>query len=174
METPVVVVFVTSLTSVGIAIWSLATAHIARAKVLEVEEIAKRSEQIRVKATEAVGKIMESLVDYTIRLETAIDLIHVQGGLSEKDIPEVMGPMVESMTMMRRCVLENAMYLKTEIVKSVDSLASCNDLSPDVLKSRLNEARQLHTDIVTLFQEQFYLMPTTPRRRKLRPRITNR
>jgi hypothetical protein len=169
METPVVVVFVTSLTSVGIAIWSLATAHIARAKVLEVEEIAKRSEQIRVKATEAIEKVMESLVNYTIHLETAIVNIQLTGKLSENDIPNVMAPASESMKMMRQCVLKNAMYLRTKIVESVCSLASDTDLSPNRLESRLNKARQLHTDIVTLFQEQLYLMPTTPRQGILPP-----
>ena len=164
METPIAVALISSTTSVALAVWSLMTARTAKSRALEAEEMAKRSELVRVKGLDAGAAILRSLTEFMIGAETAIQLIRLSGGLFEEDA-QAMGALqvaAQQYLSMRRCVSENAIYLADEITGAVDALVSNVNLSPEVLPARLREARDLHASLVLAFRN-IYLSDATVR-----------
>ena len=170
MDTPVAVSLISSGTSAALAIWSLVTARIAKASALEAEEMAKRSEQVRAKGLDAGTTILKSLVEFMISADTAIDLIKLKGGLFEEDIGTVQAA-AKAHSAMRRCVLENAIYLTPNIMDAVGTLVANPNLSPDALPERLKEARNLHASLVSLFREA-YLSEVTARPHNMALQLT--
>jgi hypothetical protein len=170
MDTPVIVALVSSATSAAVAVCSLMTVRMAKARALEAEELAKRSEQVRVKGLDAGAMVLMSLAEFMIGAETAIALIKLRGELFEEDLGAV-GSAALAHSAMRRCVLENAIYLTGEIVSAVESLVSNTDLSPDALPTRLDETRRLHSSLVSQFRE-VYLSEVTVRPHNLALQLT--
>lgn len=158
MDKTIIVVLIVSGTSIVLAIWGLITAKLARRKAIEAEEYGKRTEQIRIKATEAGSKIMEAVADYIIGVESALWHIDMQSGIPKSDTVKVFGPIIQSAVAMRRCALSNAIYLTDEIIKNVELLATQNNIDINLLQDRLDEAHQLHTSLVRQFQK-VYLNP---------------
>lgn len=160
MEVPVIVALIGSATSIVMAVWSLVTAQSARRRAVEAEEFGKRSEQIRIKATEAAATVMSAVTDYMLSIESIMWLIENQGGMTESTTLDAVKPVVDSSVAMRRCVLENAIYLTKEIVDAVEKLAKKTEIDFNLksLSSRLCETQQLHDSLSKEFRN-LYLDP---------------
>jgi hypothetical protein len=172
MQTAIEVAIITSATSVALAIWSLVTARTAKSMALEAEEMAKRSELVRVKGLDAGTAILKSLTEFIIATETAIQLISLEGGLFE-DSP-AMGKVqaaAQQHAALRRCILENAIYLATEIRGAVDAFVANVNLSPGALAARLKEACDRHASLALTFR-RVYLSETTVRLHNMTVQLT--
>jgi hypothetical protein len=153
---PIVVAIISSATSVALAIWSLMTARTAKSKALEAEEMAKQSELVRVKGLEAGAAILRSLTEFIIAVDTAVDLIRLQGGLAENS--PALGSVEAaalSFAALRRCILENQIYLTAEITGAVNEFVKNRDLSPRTLPARLKEALDLHHSLALTFRRVY-------------------
>ena len=172
LETPVIVALLGSATSVGLAIWSLVTARVAKARALEAEELSKRTEHIRIKALDAGASVLKALTEYRISIETAAKLVELRGGyLVDDDMPMMLSA-AQAYSALRRCTLENAIYLSDDIVSKVESMVVNGDLSPAILPTRVREARELHESLVSLFRD-VYLSSSTVRPHHLLSRLAH-
>jgi hypothetical protein len=117
-----------------------------------------------VKGLDAGAAILRSLAKFMIAAGTAIQLIRLSGGLFEEDAATMgaVGGAGKQHSLLRRCILENAIYLADEITGAVDVLVSNANLSPEVLPARLKEARDLHASLVLAFR-RIYLSEATVR-----------
>lgn len=124
MDTGVTIALISSISGIVLAAFSLVTSRHAKSLVLQAEENAKRSEQIRLKATAAGEELLEAFANLIIQMESFLTRMEKYNDYSpsEQIVREYWEPIGESAHRMQHLVYSSAIYTTPEIRESIQSV----------------------------------------------------
>ena len=161
METQITVALIAAISSLGVAIFSLLTSRRAKVLVLRAEEQGKRTEQIRLKATESGEKLLKELSNLIIALQG----IHWRIKRREKEheiYPDDVNKAIsKSILNTNHFIYETAIYTTPEIrQKIVYMVEILTDPDGDAfrvenIESTMDQLINIHTEVSELFKHTY-------------------
>ena len=124
MDSAVAAALITAIASGGVAVVSLLSSRSAAGTAARAEEASKRSEQVRVKATEAGEKLLACFADVVVAAESISTLLdqRTDKALSTEEIETQYRPLAAGAARAHRLIYENAIYLTSDIQTRADEL----------------------------------------------------
>jgi H+/gluconate symporter-like permease len=163
MGTEIIAALIAAVASLAVALFSVFSSREAKKIASRAEEATKRSEQIRVKATESGEKLLTALADVLIASET-VEFILAQRSekvLTQEETTTYFEPIGTGAAHIKRLLYSSAIYLSPEVRESIE------DLLRPIFQGRidftkwgqfLQNMRREHSQIAKLFRET-YLTP---------------
>jgi hypothetical protein len=157
METKLISALVAAGVSLALAIFSLISSRITKRSLLRIEEQSKRSEQIRLKATESGEKLLQYLTEVIISLES----IKFHKKFEHKEgILESSGNLNQALSKVYRVNYETAIYTTSEIKDKVFEtisplLKNEFELTIKNIDTNIVRLNSLHDEIANMFKSTY-------------------